>query len=93
MEGILEKISGFACTMLALQMVMTLLPGGNMRKFCKFVISMVAVVIFLGSVLAKGEFRLDLAFQQQSEPAGADMSEYEGIIFDVYNSQLENNNS
>lgn len=90
METGLIKIAAAAVAIFAAEMGLSLLPEGNMKKFCKFVVGMLLCAVVLTAMT--GSLEIDLQVESAASTK-ASYERYEDIIMDVYNQYLENNNN
>lgn len=87
----MDKIfSGVLCTALVAEVLVSLLPGGNLKKFARVAVGLLVSLMLLRSLVGCGD-RLPLlpqppAEEQSSVTAGR-------LIEDVYRQQLAHTNS
>lgn len=91
MDQLLEAAAGIAIAIIAFEMLLSLLPEGNMKKFTRFtagVLLMCMIVLpFKGCV----NTRFSLSIEEQ-DAQNVTKNNYEDIIWDVYNREIENKN-
>ena len=89
MENVLKLAGNVAILLFLGEMLVCLLPVGNMKRFCKFALSIVLTLCVFSALLGLGEVELP-ALSASAE--STETNSYEDVILDVYNKYFENKN-
>lgn len=89
MESMMRIAGNVALLIFLGEMLLCLLPAGNMRQFCKFTLSIVLTISVFGAILQLGAVDLP---EISAEQSNVQTSSYEDVILDVYNRYFENKN-
>ncbi len=93
MESFLQTAVIAVIGAMAGEFCLCMLPTGGTRKFCRFIVGLVLVLILLSAPLNIDETQLNEILQTQQETVLPNQNKsYEEMIWDVYNEELENKN-
>ena len=93
METLLQNAAVAAIGALAGEFFLCMLPAGSTRKFCRFAVSLMLILILLAAPMKLGEIDFPQLKEESRQTEYAEQNKsYEEIIWDVYNGELENKN-
>ena len=93
METLLQNAAVAAIGALAGEFCLCMLPAGSTRKFCRFAVSLMLILILLAAPMELGEIDFPQLKEESRQTEYAEQNKsYEEIIWDVYNGELENKN-
>ena len=93
MENFLQNAAIAAIGALAGAFCLCMLPAGRTRKFCRFTVSLILVLILLAAPMKWEEIQFSqLNAQEEQVEYTEENKSYEAIIWDVYNEEFENKN-
>ena len=94
MQEIFAYLGGIAVAVFAMEMLLSLLPDGNMKRFVRMAVGILLATLLLSPVgkLIGGWDPFYFSMQEQTQGEEISEKSYEEMILDVYHSSLENKN-